>query len=368
MSSSNVNDSSQFPSSKGNWEESISKWKQRFYSLFESSGGARLLQTLGEGSGQRLYVLSYHRVDSTGHRPWLNPELINATPAQFKEQMALLRRHYHPVTAEAVLEAVNGGRKLPRYAVLVTVDDGYLDFQETILPICKEYSIRPVLFVPTGYVGTPKMFWWDQLYQVVYRSNWQVIETYQKERLSIASLVEKQAALHRLTQQIKGPEMAAGLAWLNDLHQRLLKELAAPVERCTLDWDELRAASKLGCDVAAHTHTHPIMSRISADQMRLEIRRSQEQIRTELGSLLPIFAYPDGVDASIGPVAAQIAREEGVQLAFTMMPGRADLERGQREYLPRLGVWSKLNLGHFHVRLTPAFAWLMVKRGVSKFK
>jgi hypothetical protein len=124
--------------------------KQGAYSLAEKSGGSRLLQSLGRDNGRQVYVLAYHRVDLPEHRPWLNPELISAVPAQFMQQMALLQRDYQPVAVAEVIEAAAGGKKLPRHAVLVTVDDGYQDFAETILPICSKFKIRPLLFVPTG--------------------------------------------------------------------------------------------------------------------------------------------------------------------------------------------------------------------------
>jgi peptidoglycan/xylan/chitin deacetylase (PgdA/CDA1 family) len=355
-------DSSRSSLHHGKWEESVSEWKQTLYKFGEKSGGIHLLQHLGEKSGQRLYVLAYHRVDAFSHRPWLNPELISATPDQFREQMTLLKNYYHPVTAEDVLNAANGGRSLPKSSVLVTVDDGYLDFKETILPICRELSIRPVLFVPTGYISSQEMFWWDKLYQIIFRSNWKEIETLQGDKLLLSNQEAKNEALQLLTREIKGPAMKSALGRLDTLYERYLKDCPTPIERSTLDWDDLREVSRQGCDVAAHTCSHPIMSRITAGQMQEEIRLSLEQIRSELGSVLPIFAYPDGVDQSIGSIAVQAARENGVRLAFTMIPGQADLQHGNKEYLPRLGVWSRLNLGHYHLRLTPAFSRLVAMR------
>ena len=84
--------------------------------------------------------------------------------------MRLIANKYHPVTAEEVLEAASGNRKLPPYAVLVTVDDGYRDFKNHIWRIAKPYGIRPVLFVPTAFIGSG-VFWWDQLYDALHRTN-----------------------------------------------------------------------------------------------------------------------------------------------------------------------------------------------------
>ena len=338
--------------------------KQSIYSLAEKSGAVRLLQSLGRDNGRQVYVLAYHRVDLPGGHPWLNPELVNATPAQFGQQITLLQKEYHPVSIEQVIEAGSGGKKLPGHAVLVTVDDGYQDFRETILPICRRAGVRPLLFVPTGYVGQGT-FWWDKLYQVIFLSGWKEIPTPDGETLDIAGATGKEAAIERLSREIKGSDMEGGIHWLDELHRHYCEENAASIgDRGpdVLDWDELRTVRRQGADVAMHTHTHPILSRVSAERIHQEIRQSRAVMQTQLDEVLPVFAYPDGVAAAISAEARRAVREEGIQLAFTMMAGRADLDRDPHDFLPRLGTWSKLNLGHFHLRLTPYFARVLAHR------
>ncbi len=335
------------------------------YSLAEKSGGARLMQYAGRNTGSQVYVLTYHRVDTPDHRPWLNPDLINTSPAQFAQQMALVQRCYQPVGIEAVLEAVNGGKKLPRQAVLVTVDDGYQDFQETILPICNQFGIRPLLFVPTAYVGQG-IFWWDKLYQIIYRSGREKIWTKDGEQLTLTTPQKRRAALEHISQSIKYADFQEEIRWLDLLYAESLEkagtDLQGNTSRHTLDWDELRQVSRRGADLAAHTHTHPILGQLPIDPIRQEIRQSRAIIRSELGTDLPVFAYPDGVEEAISPEARQVIREEGYQLAFTMQAGRADLERDSRDYLPRLGTWSRLSIGHFHLRMTPLFDKIQSKQ------
>ena len=334
--------------------------KQAVFTLAEKSGGLRLIQSLGPGNGSQVYVLAYHRVDTHGHRPWLNPELVSATAVQFSQQMELLSWNYQPVGIGDLLAAAQGTRPLPRQAVLVTVDDGYLDFKETVLPVCAAFGIRPLLFVPTGYVGQG-VFWWDQLYQLIYLSGWEHIRLAGQEPIRIVSLEEKQAALLRLSRAIKSSSMESGVEGLDGLYQSFLDEVS-PGEKerythNTLDWDDLRQLSRLGADLAPHTHSHPILTRVSPEKMQQEIRQSWSTLRAEVGECAPVFAYPDGVAAAFSPQAARAVQAEGIRLAFTMLDGRADLNRVPHLALPRLGTWSRLSLAHFHFRLTPLLSW-----------
>ena len=311
------------------------------------------IQRLGRGAGRRLYVLAYHRVDEFDRKPRLDPSLISATPAQFEAQMRFIAQRYHPISAEEVLETIERGASLPRDAVLVTVDDGYCDFQEVIFPIARRYGIRPVLFVPTAYVGQGA-FWWDQLFDALQQTRAQEIST-PLGRLSLRTPAEKQAAMKRL-----GAYVQFSLSPFEQARRELQTLCAAavpdllPPERVTLDWDDLRALARAGATIAAHSHTHPILSRIPLDQARDEIRTSQRLIAQEIGQALPIFAFPDGNPPAFTPEVVSLLREEGFKLAWTMVEGCVDLELDDPLCLPRIALGGELTRAQVHFRLSPA--------------
>lgn len=313
-----------------------------------------LVQRFGQGTGRRLYVLAYHRVDEFDRRPRLDPSLISATPAQFEAQMRFIAQRYHPISAEEVLETIERGAPLPGDAVLVTVDDGYCNFQEVIFPIARRYGIRPVLFVPTAYVGQG-VFWWDHLFDALQQTHAQEIST-PLGRLSLRTPAEKQAAMRHLRAYIKRPHSPFEQA------RRELQALCAaavpdvlPPEHVTLDWDELRALARAGVTIAAHSHTHPILSRIPLDQARDEIRTSQRLIAQEIGHALPIFAFPDGQPAAFNPNVKSLLREEGFKLAWTTVEGRVDLALDDPLCLPRIAMGGELTRAQVHFRLTQAY-------------
>jgi len=55
-------------------------------------------------------------------------------------------RYFEPVCAADVLAAVQGRCTLPDNALLVTIDDGYRDRQDTALPMMSQMGIKPVVF------------------------------------------------------------------------------------------------------------------------------------------------------------------------------------------------------------------------------
>ncbi len=305
----------------------------------------RAAQAFSTPREPHLYALAYHRVDEPGHRPWLDPSLISATPAQFEAQMRLIAHAYHPVNAEDVLHALEGGKPLPPNAVLVTVDDGYCDFQEAILPIARCYGIQPLLFVPTGYVGSG-IFWWDHLYQAIYHTSMTEIHC-SLGCLPIETPEEKLVAMERLRRYFKQIPYEQAKYEIAELPK------LAEDHHDTLNWNELRAAVRNGATLAPHTHSHSILSRVSIERAGEEICQSFDLLQQEVGNILPIFAFPDGVREAFTPEIIELLNAKGLKLVFTMIAGFSRLTKNDPLCFPRVPIWHEMSLAQFHWHLTP---------------
>ena len=328
------------------------KWKDVAFSIAEHGGVISLFQFLGQNIRQHLYVLVYHRVDEYDRCPWLDPVLISAEPAQFNAQMRLIAEKYHPVSAVDVLRAIDGEQPLPPNAVLVTVDDGYRDFKEVIFPITNQYGIEPVLFIPTAYVGRGP-FWWDKLFAAI--SNWPGLEiSTPLGSFSLRSPAEKNQVIRHLIQKVKTLPFDQGMQIIDALYNDHAPQNMA--DTCDiLTWDELRTLAHNGVTIAAHTHTHALLSRIPFERACQEIRMSQDIIRREIGQALPIFAFPDGKLEFFTPDLLEFLCDEGFKFAVTTVEGSASLSGERLLCFPRTGVWPTHTLSAFHYHLTSVY-------------
>ena len=327
-------------------------WKSTAFNVAENLGVIAFFQNLGQYLKGYLYVLAYHRVDEYENRPWLDPELISAEPAQFNSQMRLVAEKYHPVSAEDVLNAIKGEQPLPPNSVLVTVDDGYRDFSEVIFPITSQYGIKPVLFIPTAYVGRGP-FWWEKLFTAVSNYPGPEIST-PLGSFSIRTRAEKKQATRHLTQEVKKLPFEQGMQIVDALYHDFSPRNSDDT-RSILTWDELRVLARSGVTVAAHTHTHALLSRIPIELASQEIRTSQETIHRELGQSLPIFAYPNGKPEDFTAEHVDLLRDLGFIFAVTTVEGSASLSNERLLCFPRIGVWPGLSLSAFHYHLTPVY-------------
>lgn len=323
--------------------------KHGLMGLAEQAGLFRLVSRRLPRTGQKVYVLAYHRVDRPENRPWLDPAHISASPEAFRAHMRLIANQYRPVGITDVLAAARGEAPLPPDAVLVTVDDGYRDFAEVIYPIVQEYGIQPTLFIPTAFIGGRELFWWDKLYQAVFWSRKESISTPAGTYL-VDTPERKRAAVEALLRFVKSQENETALALVDGLYEQAEPPFGA--HRSTLTWDELRALSQQGVSIAAHTHTHPILTRVDLDRAYQEMHLSQEMIARHIGTVLPVFAYPDGKIETFNQAIEDALHLEGIEIAFTMMNEQADLERHKLLQLPRIGVWRSMTVPQLHWRLT----------------
>ena len=83
--------------------------------------------------GNKLGVLTYHRIGESYNQLFMDEHL-------FEQQLIWLNRYFNPVSlAEGLVLQKQG--KLPKRAVAITIDDGYLDSYTRIFPLLKKHQI-----------------------------------------------------------------------------------------------------------------------------------------------------------------------------------------------------------------------------------
>jgi len=104
-----------------------------------------------------LPVLMYHRIAPFGSG-LMNPYRI--TPAEFEKQLKYLcSEGYYSTTFEEWYAAVKLNIPLPGKAIILTFDDGYLDFYEYAFPLLSKYKFSAYVFIVTDYISRTNV--WD---------------------------------------------------------------------------------------------------------------------------------------------------------------------------------------------------------------
>lgn len=173
-------------------------------------------------------ILMYHSIASAA-----TPEFADfvVAPSVFADQMAeLAAAGCHTVTMAELAKARADGRALPPDTVVLTFDDGFLDFAETALPVLESHGFTATLYVTTRYVGG--------------RSLW------------------------------LAPDGEA--------------------DRPMIGWDDLVAVAAAGIEIGAHTDSHPQLDLVDPRALARELTVPKVTLEDRLGIPVTSMAYPFG--------------------------------------------------------------------------
>ncbi|HEX2093865.1 MAG TPA: polysaccharide deacetylase family protein [Longimicrobiaceae bacterium] len=306
---------------------------------------------------RRALVVMYHRVvdapsDTFG---------VNITPTHFAEQLEVLRRSGRPIHLTELARTLAGGR-VPDRAIVVTIDDGYADSFETAKPILERYGIPATVFVTTGHVGGPEL-WWGRLERMLLQPG--VLpdtlsllirgRTQTWHLNGAANLGEEEHRRHRqwaVTHENPPSDRHRLFHQLYTLLYRLtpaeradvLGQLHAWSDVCPeprpehrgLSPDELVALADTPLvEIGAHSVTHPALDRVPASVQRDEIFGARAFLEEILDRRVESFAYPHGRYTA---ETRKLVKEAGFSCACTAQPGsvwrRTDPLRIPRTYAP----------------------------------
>ncbi len=158
--------------------------------------------------------------------------VVSLRPDVFARQMSgLADSGYRGISLRQAMGHKAEHADWPEHSVVITFDDGYANLHDIAMPELSRHGFGATVFLVTDYMGR--------------KSEWE------------------------------SPGMTAtGLQ--------------------ILSWSQARELADSGLEMAAHTLTHPDLTRIPLSQLEREITASRDTVRTNLDSDVDSFAYPYG--------------------------------------------------------------------------
>jgi peptidoglycan/xylan/chitin deacetylase (PgdA/CDA1 family) len=278
--------------------------------------------------------------------------------------MEVLTRHFHPLDLQQFIDRFCSGQLPPR-SIVVTFDDGYADNLWNAKPILARHDVPATVFVTTGYVGTDREFWWDELERLLLEPGvlpasvrLDINGTPCHRELGQATHYTSDDYARHARWDVLQPdnptprhELYRSLCELvrplpQSGRQEVLSELlsitgrdpfARPTHRILTREEVTDLADGGLVAVGAHTVSHPQLSALPVEQQREEIELSKMHLESILGRAVTAFAYPYGsrFDYSAQTVAA--VRDARFASACSNFPDRMT-RRTDRFQVPRLIV------------------------------
>ena len=277
-------------------------------------------------------ILMYHSVPPKDTAGWLDPRNTMELD-RFEMQMGYLASNRSVISMDQLVDAIDSNSRLPKNAVVLTFDDGYLDNLTNVAPILARHRLPAVLYLATAYIDRAETQWIDQLYQAFRGATVTRTEINGIGQIDLNDDTTRRRCYLSTASQMLSLDTMTRRAMLDELRDRLGTKSDAP--RSTMNWDEVRRLREVHADfeIGAHTHEHVDLSACSDRDAEREIVTSVERIQQELGTMPKHFSFPYGrSDRS----KRQIVERLGLRSAVANGSGVRISPVSDRHWMPRI--------------------------------
>ncbi|RZV51861.1 MAG: hypothetical protein EX270_10010 [Pseudomonadales bacterium] len=265
-------------------------------------------------------LLMYHRV--------IDHPLIDAVkPEEFERQMAYLKKKYHVVSMNQLIQELQNDDIQP-CTVALTFDDGHFDFYHHAWPVLKKYELPASLYVTTDFVDNKRWLWPDQLKYLLANTTERQLQFEPLGNIAIGSdtVLEAWNDIADILLEMSEEARAEALADIAEqLGITVTGEALAPFRPVT--WPELKAMHAEGLDIGAHTVSHAILGRVSDDQLDFELRQSAKRIQEQIGVAPEGICYPNGRKEDVSENVFLKAEAHGYSYGLVAYKQKVSIDR-----------------------------------------
>lgn len=251
-------------------------------------------------------ILMVHGVKGVEPDDQWMPSWGRTDPLDFDRNIEWLSQHFNFIGMNEAVHIINGVQKTKRNSIVLTFDDGYLNFLSHAKPILDRHKIPATMYVATHHICSGEPYWIDRLdyalqqqertkFEVKCGSACEIIDntsrssyvlSYRKLRLAIKEAFEDDSKmLSALDCLIKGLELT------------LTKKMADfPL---TDYWSAIlttKQLTELGdyVEVGGHTVNHKRLDHLSLDETESEVKNSKIFLDDLFSGCDFHFCYPNG--------------------------------------------------------------------------
>ena len=300
----------------------------------------------------KLYISMYHYTRDLKHSRY--PEIKGLDLNLFKQQLDFFEKEFNVVRIEDVIEAVNGGKKLPEKAILLTFDDGYIDNYTVAFPLLMEHGMQGSFFIPGKSFTENVLLDVNKIHFVLasapieglVKDLEELIKESASDYPEIPSYEELYATYakderfdgkdtvfcKRILQKALPEELR------NRLTSILFKKYVGLSEsdfsrELYMNRDQIRLMKKSGMFIGLHGYDHYWLANLSEEQMHRDVDKALDVMDEFIDKSAWVMNYPYGNHSE--SVISYI-KEKGCVLGLTTEVRAVEMDADDRYKFPRL--------------------------------
>lgn len=303
--------------------KSVSVSKNFFRQLvFPAVTSLSLEKLFATFSKNNKLILVYHGVVSKpNHHISVGPIELK----QFEEHLAYFSQNFSVISLTEIFDMYRSGYKPKKKTIALTFDDGYENNYAHVLPLLKKYNFPATIFIISQCLDLDigsSITWYDYFDLVKDKIDFQKLDLDSLSLLNIKTTAD-------LRKAIKGLSIDDRKLWFSRLPKLMPSDMRRQ-EYAEENWklmnsEEVKMLSNSELiEIGAHSHNHPNLGEIRADDAKDEIIKSKQRIEGAIQKEVISFAFPDG---SYTDRVKQIALEAGFKNLLALdYRGASDLQ------------------------------------------
>jgi peptidoglycan/xylan/chitin deacetylase (PgdA/CDA1 family) len=261
-----------------------------------------------------LCILLYHRISNDE-----DPIHLSTPPDHFDQQLRLLKKYYHVMELSQAITRLSQGSHKPLAAI--TFDDGYLDNYTDAYPLLRKHGLPATIFLTCDYVDQKSIPWPEILRGALTAASVGHIDLtqYGLGHFHLNSLSARICAIRYLNETLKRISEKKKISVIKAMEKLVAEK--SDSRRLMLNWKEVKEMLTGGVCFGSHTVTHPILTRVSQEDVNRELFASKQIIESNIGEGIESLAYPNGQRTDFDKFVKECAKAAGYRNACTTISG-----------------------------------------------
>jgi peptidoglycan/xylan/chitin deacetylase (PgdA/CDA1 family) len=214
----------------------------------------------------------------------------------------------------------------------LTFDDGRISVAEVVHPVLRSRGMPCTVFLCTDVLTGGPVPWFIRVEHLVdflglelLRSEWDLAPEVARTKIELVTA-------------LKEIPIDVILAGVDRIEEREGIEPPAP-GKLFLQRGDVKQLAAEGVSFQAHSHRHPILTKLGIEDQKTEIDLSRDEIQSITGIRPSHFAYPNGTSMDFDAVTVSALRTSGFTHAYTTV--QRHLSPSDDPFaLPRIGISS----------------------------
>jgi len=284
-----------------------------------------------------VYCFNYHRIGNSSNIQY-DSDIYSCSSEIFESHIEFYKNNYDLISVDDLEKIIDTEEVSKSRLALITFDDGYIDNYTNAYQILKSNAVPAVFFVPTSYIGSKLIPWWDEIAWMVRKTSLNSVKITQWESAISLDKNNIEKTIRAVLLKVKKTKKTKMDAILEQLRVVLECQIEEPLDSLFMNWDQLREMQKGGMGIGSHTHSHEILSHVSTELQLQELAQSKKILDKELNTNISSFAYPVGRTGTYTEETIEALKVCGYKLAFTQLLGINTNPKQQRFELRRFPV------------------------------